>query len=332
MVKSSVGAGAADVSTADLVAEGRRVVGLEQRALVKLMDGFDASFAHAVTLMTECRGKLIFSGMGKAGLIAQKVAATFSSLGKAAVFLHPAEAAHGDLGMITAGDQLICFSNSGETPELTAILQPVKKLGVKLLAITATAESTLARESDVVLTIGKLEEACSLGLAPTTSTTVMLTLGDALAVTYLKLNKDFDERAFAFYHPGGSLGQRYTLVSDVMRKGADHVVTARVDELLQGVLVRMTAARVGVAVICDAAMHVCGVFSDGDLRRALETGGANILTQAIAQFMSTQPTVIAGGEYVAKAVELMKGYKIGEMPVVDKAGSFRGLLVLKDVV
>ncbi|BBM89244.1 arabinose 5-phosphate isomerase KdsD [Spirochaetota bacterium] len=313
-----------------VIEEGRRVIRLEAAALEELRSGLDENFAEAVRCVASCEGKLVFSGMGKAGVIAQKVAATFSSLGKSSFFMHPGEASHGDLGMLGGVDLVIFFSNSGETPEITAILPPIKRIGVRIVSITATMESTLGRKSDIVLVIGKLMEACSLGLAPTTSTTTMLALGDALAMGYLKKNKDFTERTFALYHPGGSLGRRFMAVSEVMRTG-DNIVTAQKTDKIQDVLLKMTTARVGSAVICNEENHVIGLFSDGDLRRALKKGG-HILTDEIELFMSKHPKVVHSSDGVEKSVEIMKGYKIGEIPVVKENNVLIGLLCLKDVV
>lgn len=307
----------------------REVIALEEVALSRLKKLIGDSFVETLHLIEEAKGRLIFCGIGKAGLIAQKISATFSSIGKPSFFLHPAEAAHGDLGMVAKGDLVIFLSKSGGSEEVLSLFPTLKSIGVKVVAVTASVSSEMASHSDVVLPLAKIEEACSLGLAPTTSTTQMLALGDALAMTFLDRQKNFDERSFALFHPGGRLGERLKLVEEVMRK-MDEIVLVLEKEKLKNVLMAMTEKRVGSALVVDKKNRLVGIFSDGDLRRYF-TKGSGDLEQLIGSLMHKKPAIAKVGETVENVRQVMTRLKIGEAPVVKKNGVVCGLLSLKDI-
>src|SRR5574342_833205 len=252
--------------------EGKRVLAIEARAIQSLIDRLDGGFAKAVDLLFTCKGKVVVSGMGKSGLIGQKIAATMASTGTPAFFLHPAEGIHGDLGMLGRQDVLIAISNSGETQEILQLLPYVERMGIRVVAMTGRMTSTLAKNSDVALDVSVSEEACPMGLAPTASTTATLAMGDALAVALLQ-KRGFKQEDFAQFHPGGTLGRRLLVrVKDLMHAGAD---VPRVDESVNGTaaILEMSAKKLGVTSVLDGAGKLVGVISDGDLRRWIQRGG-----------------------------------------------------------
>ena len=315
----------------NIIKEAKEVLRIEAEAILELEKIIDKNFEEVVEIIIKSKGKLIFSGMGKAGLIAGKVAATFSSLGKASFFVHPGEAAHGDLGMIGREDTVIIFSKSGSSMELEIILPFIKRIGSKIIGITSKKGSYLSKQSDICLWIGEHKEACSLGLAPTTSTTLMLALGDALAVTYLNGRPDFDEKMFAFYHPGGSLGKQLKLSKDLMRKEKE-IVIVESQILIKDVFIKMTEARIGCAVIVDKGKKIMGIFSDGDLRRHLEKDKSLLFARKIEDVMTRNPLVIKEEELVSEALKVMKNKMIGEIPVIDKERIVKGVICLKDIM
>ncbi len=292
----------------------RRVILIEAKALSALADSLNSAFEAAVELMLSCRGRVVVTGVGKSGLIGNKIASTFSSTGTPASFLHPVDAIHGDLGVLVVGDVFLAVSNSGETEEILRVLPAVKRRGAKLISITGNARSTLAQESEVVLEVKIKEEACPLGLAPTTSTTAALALGDALAVALL-VRRGFKAEDFALLHPGGTLGRKLLLrVRDLMH-GGDRVPLAPSDTLMNKALFTMTACRLGVVGVTEGERLV-GVITDGDLRRALERG-LDVLTLAARDLMTRNPKRIEASELAATALRRMEDLKITSLFVVE---------------
>lgn len=309
------------------LAAGRRVLDIEARAVAALSARLDASFGRALELLLACTGRVVVSGMGKSGHVARKIAATLASTGTPAFFVHPAEASHGDLGMITAGDVMIALSNSGESAELLAIVPLVKRRGARLVALTGNASSALAREADVHLDAAVAEEACPLGLAPTASTTAALALGDALAVAALEA-RGFGPEDFARSHPGGSLGRRLlTHVGDVMRTG-EQVPRVPVTATIEQALFEITSKSMGMTAVQDAGGAVVGLFTDGDLRRALAAGHG--MGSPLAAVMTPAPRTIASSRLAVEAVEEMERLRINGLLVVDE-GRLVGALNMHDL-
>ena len=306
----------------------RRVLAIEADAVRALIARLDERFLAAVSMILACKGRVIVSGIGKSGHIARKLASTLSSTGTPAHFLHPAEASHGDLGMIVHDDVFIGMSYSGESGELLRILPLVRRRGARLIAISGSAQSTLAREADVFLDAGVAQEACPLNLAPTASTTAALALGDALAVALLDA-RGFSADDFARSHPGGSLGQALTHVADVMRGGAD-VPKVSEQATLREALLEMTRGRIGMTAVLDKAGRVIGIFTDGDLRRALAKI-ADISATRVSEVMSPAPRTIRSDALAAEAVQLMETHKVNQLLVVDARGELIGALNMHDL-
>ena len=308
----------------------KEVLLLEAREVESLAERLDGSFADAVACVLQCKGRVVVSGMGKSGHIGGKIASTLASTGTPAFFMHPAEASHGDLGMITAGDVVIALSNSGESDEILAIVPPLKRLGAKIIAITGNDASTLAQAADIHLSAHVAKEACPLGLAPTSSTTVALALGDALALCVLDL-RDFTAEDFARSHPGGSLGRRLLVrVSDVMRVGAD-VPQVPISATLAEGLLEMSRKGLGLTAVVDEHGKPLGIFTDGDLRRAFEQN-VNIANAAIRDVMHQNPKTIVSDELAMVAVEMMEQCKVNGLLVVNKAGVLVGALNMHDLL
>ncbi|MCA8068423.1 arabinose 5-phosphate isomerase KdsD [Burkholderia vietnamiensis] len=307
----------------------RDVLDIEADAVRALRDQLDGDFVQAVALLLGCRGRVVVSGIGKSGHIARKIAATLASTGTPAFFVHPAEASHGDLGMVTADDVFIGISYSGESEELVAILPLVKRIGAKLIAITGRAESSLGKLADVHLNAAVSKEACPLNLAPTASTTAALALGDALAVAVLDA-RGFGSKDFARSHPGGALGRRLlTHVRDVMRSGAD-VPRVGLDATLSDALFQITEKRLGMTAVVDPDGRVAGIFTDGDLRRVLARDG-DFRTLPIVDVMTRAPRTIGPDQLAVEAVELMERHRINQMLVVDANGMLIGALNMHDL-
>ena len=307
----------------------RDVLDIEADAVRALRDQLDGGFVQAVALLLGCRGRVVVSGIGKSGHIARKIAATLASTGTPAFFVHPAEASHGDLGMVTSDDVFIGISYSGESEELVAILPLVKRIGAKLIAITGRAESSLGTLADVNLNAAVSKEACPMNLAPTASTTAALALGDALAVAVLDA-RGFGSEDFARSHPGGALGRRLlTYVRDVMRSGTD-VPSVGLDATLSDALFQITAKRLGMTAVVDAGGKVVGIFTDGDLRRVLARDG-DFRTLPITDVMTRDPRTIAPDHLAVEAVELMERHRISQMLVVDADGALIGALNMHDL-
>jgi arabinose-5-phosphate isomerase len=313
----------------------RETLEIEADAVRGLAAKLDDKFIAAHKLLfevTERRGRVVVTGMGKSGHVGGKIASTLASTGTPAFFMHPGEASHGDLGMITKDDVVIAISNSGESDEILQILPQLKRRGTKVIAISGKAESTLAREADVYLDAGVEKEACPLNLAPTASTTATLALGDALAVTLLDA-RGFGEEDFAMHHPGGSLGRRLLIhVSEVMVSG-DRLPKVRDDAMLSTAMLEMSRKGLGMTAVVDANDKLMGVFSDGDLRRALETHD-HIKTTPVAEVMTRTPKTIAPEKLAAEAAELIQRYKIGSsgLLVVDKDNTLVGAVHVLDLM
>ncbi|MDX9950896.1 MAG: KpsF/GutQ family sugar-phosphate isomerase [Methylophilaceae bacterium] len=308
----------------------REVLLIESRELESIAHRLDQRFADAVDLILQCRGRVVVSGMGKSGHIGRKIASTLASTGSPAFFVHPGEASHGDLGMITGDDLLIALSNSGESDELLAILPVIKRLGAAIIGISGNPHSTLAREADIHLDAHVSQEACPLGLAPTASTTAMLALGDALAVTVLDL-RGFSAEDFARSHPGGSLGRKLLIhVSDIMRKDAA-IPKVGPDARLTDGLLEMTRKGLGMTAVVDSEDRPVGIFTDGDLRRAFEKG-IRIDGTLMREVMHTQPHTITPERLAVEAVEIMEQRKINGLLVVDQQGSLVGALNMLDLL
>jgi len=314
-----------------LVRSARAVIATEATAIRALEPRVDAAFVAACSIILACSGRVVVSGMGKSGHIARKIAATLASTGTPAFFVHPGEASHGDLGMITARDVVLALSYSGETEELLTILPPIKRQGIPLIAITGRPNSALAREADVHLDGSIASEACPLGLAPTTSTTVALVLGDALAIALLEA-RGFTAEDFALSHPAGSLGRRLLLrIKDVMHHGAGVPVVGAEASLMEALL-EMGRKGLGMTAIVDAQQRLLGVFTDGDLRRALDDPGVDPRRARVRDLMTHQPKTIGPGRLAAEAAQLMETHKIQALLVTDADGRLAGALNIHDLL
>ncbi|MBI4398896.1 MAG: KpsF/GutQ family sugar-phosphate isomerase [Candidatus Omnitrophica bacterium] len=312
------------------VALAKHVLDIEAHAISALKRNVGRSFEEAVTLLLQCQGRVVVTGMGKPGFIGRKISATFSSTGTPSVFMHPAEAVHGDLGLLKREDVMLAISNSGETEEITKLLSTIKKIGSKVIAMTGNADSTLAGHANVLLHIEIKKEACPLNLAPTASTTAALALGDALAIAVLD-RRGFKPEDFAFLHPGGSLGKKLLRVGDVMRKGRDQAVVPE-NTRVQGALIAITKARAGCCVITNASGRLLGIFTDGDLRRRLESGEKNLLNLPVLEIATKKPLSIEENKLAAEALQILRDKKIDELPVVNNAGKVVGLLDVQDLL
>ncbi len=308
----------------------REVIAIEAEAVKSLTSRIDKNFSSAVDLITRCRGRVIVTGMGKAGIIGHKIAATFSSTGTPSIWMHSAEAVHGDLGQVTRNDVLMVLSNSGETEETKRLLPLIKKIGAKIIAMTGNPTSTLAKHSDVVLNVEVKKEGCPLGLAPMASTTATLVMGDALAACLIE-RKGFKKEDFAFYHPAGSLGRKLLLkVEDIMRIGHT-MAKVKDNSLIKNVLLAITNARCGSACVVDKNGKLIGIFTDGDLRRHLETD-PKLSMRSVKDVMTRNPTVITKEKLAVEALRILQNKKIDELPVVDRHGKLVGLLDVQDII
>jgi len=309
---------------------GREILQLEASEVQLLAQRLDQGFVDAVQCILSCKGRVVVSGMGKSGHIGGKIASTFASTGTPAFFMHPAAASHGDLGMITAGDVVITLSNSGESDEVLAIVPPLKRLGAKIIAITGNDSSTLAKEADIHLSAHVSKEACPLGLAPTSSSTVALALGDALALCVLDL-REFTAEDFARSHPGGSLGRRLLLrVSDIMRTD-EHVPMVNPEITLSEGLLEMSRKGLGLTAVVDAQGKPIGIFTDGDLRRCFERE-INVMASLMRDVMHANPTTIQAHVLAIEAVEMMEHRKINGLLVVNERGELVGALNMHDLL
>ena len=309
---------------------GRNVITLEADAVAALAERIDESFVHACETLLGCRGRVVVVGMGKSGHIGGKIAATLASTGTPAFFVHPGEASHGDLGMITPDDVVLAISNSGTTTEILTILPIIKRMGVKLISMTGNVNSELAQQSDVSLDISVEKEACPLNLAPTASTTVTLAMGDALAVALLK-SRGFTEEDFARSHPGGRLGRRLLLyVKDIMHSG-DQLPVVDEDTSLREALLMMSGKGLGMTAVVNANQQLVGIYTDGDLRRTLEQG-VDVYSASIREVMTVKPVTTHQDRLAAEAVQLMRDRKINGLFVVDENDQVLGALNMQDLL
>lgn len=308
----------------------QEVLEIEARAISDLGKHLGAQFLDAIDLIAGCKGRVIVTGMGKSGIIGRKISATLSSTGTPSIFMHSAEAVHGDLGQVTRNDVVILISASGETEETIRLLSPLKKIGCKTIAMTGFGKSSLARYCDLVLHTGIEKEGCPLGLAPMASVAAILAMGDALSACLID-RKNFKREDFAFYHPGGSLGRRLLLkVEDIMRKGT-HFAKVRETALIKEVLLRITSTRCGSACIVDEKKRLIGIFTDGDLRRHLEAD-ANLLNRRVGEVMTRNPLTIGKDRLATEAFDLLMSRKVDELPVIDSGGRLVGLLDVQDLL
>ncbi|MCU0932844.1 MAG: KpsF/GutQ family sugar-phosphate isomerase [Thiobacillaceae bacterium] len=316
--------------SADILAMARRTLDIEAGAIANLRTRIDDAFARAVDILLACPGRVVVTGMGKSGHIAGKIAATLASTGTPAFFMHPAEASHGDLGMITGQDVVIALSNSGESPEIAGIVPLIKRRGAKLIGMTGNPASTLGREADIHLNAAVEQEACPLNLAPTASTTAALALGDALAVATL-FARGFTAEDFARTHPGGALGRRLLIhVRDLMHAGeALPRVTAQAS--LKEALLEMTRKGLGMTAVVDADLRLLGVFTDGDLRRLLDRD-VDVRGTMIADVMKRQPRTICEDALAVEAVRVMEDSKVNGLLALDAAGRLTGALNMHDLL
>lgn len=318
----------------EVIESAKETLRIEAEAILSMMDRLDARFEQAVEAILACKGRVVVTGMGKSGIIARKIASTFASTGTPALFVHPAEGIHGDLGMIVKGDVVLALSNSGETEELAGILPLIKRQGNFLIAMTGKVHSSLAARSDLVLDAGVEKEACPLGLTPTASTTVSLALGDALALALLR-KRGFQADDFALFHPGGALGKRLLLkVSDLMHVG-DEIPRVKVTDLMKEAICEMTAKKLGMTTVVDEEGKFEGVLTDGDLRRFLEkemAGKSDPLSVRIEEVMTKGPKTIEADALAAKAVQIMEQYSITSLAIVDPSGAPTGVIHLHDLL
>lgn len=318
------------MSTKSLQASGRRTLEIERDGLTALLPRINADFARACEICLPCKGRVIVTGMGKSGHVGGKIAATLASTGTPAFFVHPGEASHGDLGMITRGDVVIALSNSGETPEVLTLLPLLKRLGIPLIALTGKPGSTLAKTADVHLDVSVPKEACPHNLAPTASTTATLAMGDALAVALLEA-RGFTREDFAFTHPGGALGKRLLLtVGTLMHTGA-RIPKVTTDTPLPKALLEMTRKGLGITAVVDAKNKVLGVYTDGDLRRTIDLG-ADLRKSKIGEVMTKGGKSLRAGQLAAEAVQLMEKHKISALLVTDAQGRLEGVIHMHDLM
>lgn len=307
----------------------RKVLEIEAHALAELIGRLDERFVRAVDTLFACKGRVVVTGMGKSGLIGQKISATFSSTGTPSFFLHPAEALHGDLGSLVRHDVLVALSYSGETDELLRLLDTVKRLGIPLITLTGSPRSTLGQASDAVIDVGIREEACPLGLAPTASTTAMLAMGDALAMALLE-RRGFTQDDYAALHPAGRLGVKLRRVEHLMHTG-DAVPSVRPTTPLTDVIYEISRKGLGHAAVVEDGNRLVGIISDGDLRRFFERQGNRALNLTAADCMSPKPVTIRRQELATRALNLMEARKITSLMVVDAEGRLEGVLHLHDL-
>jgi len=314
----------------NVIKRAKEVLDIEAKAIGDLKKNINRDFQKAVQIIFNSKGRVVVSGMGKAGIIAQKLSATLSSTGTPSLFLHSAEAVHGDLGRVTSDDVVIMLSNSGETDEIKKLLPLLKKIGAPLISLTGNTRSILARYSNAVLNTKVKKEACPLGLAPTASTTAMLAVADALAVCLLEL-KGFKEKDFAFYHPGGLLGRKLLLrVGDIMRTGSSHAIV-REDKRVSLVLCKITQSRAGSATVVNIKGRLTGIFTDGDLRRHLESD-PELAQRKVREVMTKNPIRVRPEMLAAEAMHILQNKNIDEVPVVDKNEKPVGLLDVQDLL
>ena len=307
----------------------KRVLRIEAQAVEGLLEWLDERFERAVELLFECKGRVVVTGMGKSGLIGRKIAATFSSTGTPSLFLHPAEALHGDLGMVMRADVLLAISYGGESEEIVHLLETVKRLGIKLVSLTGNARSALALASDVALDVSVKEEACSLNLAPTASTTAALAMGDALAIALFE-QRGFGPDDFATLHPGGRLGRKLQRVENLMHAG-DALPRVSPETKMPEVIYEMSRKGIGMSTVLDGGGRLAGIITDGDLRRLMQKRGGEVLALTAAECMTRDPVTIAAEELASVALKLMEERKITSVVVADSEKRVQGVLHIHDL-
>jgi arabinose-5-phosphate isomerase len=311
------------------VESAKRVLRIESEAIANLADRLDARFEKAVELLFACKGRIVVTGLGKSGLIGRKIAATFASTGSPALFLHAAEALHGDLGMLISDDLLVVVTASGETQELVELIEAIKLRGIGLISLTAKPQSSVAAASDIVLDIAVKEEACSLNLAPTASTAAAMAMGDALAIALLE-RRGFKEEDFAALHPGGRLGKKLRRVESLMHTG-DALPHVSPETKMPDVIYEMSRKGLGLAAITDAAGKLLGIITDGDLRRVMQTRKQHVLDLTAADCMSKNPITVPKSDLAARALRVMEEKKITSLLIVDANGKLEGVLHVHDL-
>jgi arabinose-5-phosphate isomerase len=308
----------------------KKVLKIEAEAILALIDKINGDFSRAIEIILSCNGRVVVTGMGKSGLIGKKIAATLASTGTPALFLHPAEGIHGDLGMVMKGDVIIAISNSGETEEIVKLLPVFKRLMVPVIALTGGMKSALAKAAEVTIDVGVAEEACPMGLAPTASTTAALAMGDAMAITLLE-KRGFKEEDFACFHPGGSLGKRLILrVEDLMHSGAE-VPVVKADTSMREALFEITSKKMGITTVVDGDGKLVGVITDGDLRRYLEKSD-DLFSKNAGELAHGNPKMISRDALAAEAVAIMEKYSITSLLSVDGEGRPEGIIHLHDLL
>lgn len=309
----------------------KRVLKTEAEAIYALIEKLGSNFEKAVAIIYESKGRVVVTGMGKSGLVGKKIAATLASTGTPAFFLHPAEAGHGDLGMVTSDDVIIAISNSGETEEIVGLIPFLKRFNLLLISITGNLESTLSREADVTLDVSVKEEACPLGIVPTASTTATLAMGDALAVALL-MKRGLKEEDFAFFHPGGSIGKKLLIkVKDLMHRG-DAIPQVFLGTPMSKTVIEMSSKRLGHTLVMDNNGKVAGIVTDGDLRRGIEKWGGKLFELAAEEVMARNPKTVSEEELAAKALSIMESYSITTLVVPDGDGRAIGIIHLHDIL
>lgn len=306
----------------------KKVLKIESEAIKELIPRLDESFSKAVDLISKCKGRVVVMGMGKSGIICHKIAATLASTGTPALHMNPAEAIHGDLGMVVSGDVVLAVSNSGETEELLRLLETIKRLGVKLISMTGNRQSTLAKHSDVKLYVGIKEEACPMGLVPTASTTAALAMGDAIAVSLFE-KKGFTADDFAKLHPGGRLGKKLMRVEHLMHTGKE-IPTVQPSTPMKDTILEMTRKKLGCTTVVDGRNRLLGIVTDGDLRRFLEKED-NPLAKKAQDCMTRSPVIILRNELATVALNIMETRKITSIPVVSKEKKLEGIIQIHDL-
>lgn len=313
-----------------IMKQAKEVLRIEAEAVRGLIKNIDQDFERAVNLILNCDGRVVVMGMGKSGIIGKKIAATLSSTGTPAFFLHPAEGIHGDIGMITKKDLIIILSYSGETEEVGKILPLVRRMKVKLIAITGQKNSTLTKYSNVILNVAVDKEACPYNIIPTSSTTAMLSMGDALAICVFN-KKGLSREDFALFHPGGNIGKRLLKVEKIMRKGKDNPIIEEKKSIKDALFV-MTAGRLGAVSVVNRKGEIIGFFTDGDLRRHLQKEGKNILDKKISEIMTRNPTTITADFLASEAVTILQEKNFDNIPVVDKDNRPIGIIDERDLL
>ena len=309
----------------------KKVLKTEADAVFALIDRVNSDFEKAVEIIFNSKGRVVVTGMGKSGLVGKKIAATLASTGTPAFFLHPAEASHGDLGMVTSDDVIIAISNSGETEELVGLVPFLKRFGVSLISMTGNHDSTLSKSADVMLDVCVKEEACPLGVVPTASTTAALAMGDAIAVALLT-KRGFKEEDFAFFHPGGSLGKKiFTKVKDLMHEGHSLPMIAP-DASMTTAVIEISSKRLGITIVADAHKRILGIITDGDVRRGIERWGKEFFDMNAGEVMTKNPKTISEDELAAKALSIMERHSITSLVVPDVEGKAKGIIHLHDIL